>query len=199
LNLPSKDDAIRRLSEEVEGCRRCGLCEGRKRAVMGEGDLDSPVVFVGEAPGRKEDEQGRPFVGNAGKLLDRLLSEAGFERGRVYITNVVKCRPPGNRRPKATELRKCTAHLERQLEIISPRVLAPMGNSAVGYMMRRYGLGRGSIGEVHGKSFPTEASWGRLMVYPLYHPAAVLYNQGLEEEVRRDLRELRELAGLSRR
>lgn len=199
MNPSSKDEAIRRLSEEVEGCRRCGLCEGRKRAVMGEGDLDSPVVFVGEAPGRKEDEQGRPFVGTAGRLLDRLLSEAGFERRGVYITNVVKCRPPGNRRPKAGELRECTAHLERQLEIIAPRVLAPMGNSAAGYVMRRYGLGRDSIGEVHGKSFPTEAPWGRLVVYPLYHPAAVLYNRGLEEEVRWDLRGLRGMVRPPRR
>jgi uracil-DNA glycosylase family 4 len=193
LNPSSKDEAIRRLSEEVEACRRCGLCEGRKRAVIGEGDLDSPVVLVGEAPGRKEDEQGRPFVGSAGRLLDVLLAEAGFERRGVYITNVVKCRPPGNRRPKAEELRECTAHLERQLEIIAPRVLVPMGNSASGYVMRRYGLGGDSIGEVHGESFPTEARWGRLIVFPLYHPAAVLYNRQLEEDVRRDLRELREI------
>ena len=175
------------LVADVATCRRCGLCEGAKNRVNGEGNLDSRVVFVGEAPGRREDESGRPFVGSAGKLLDRLLAEAGLSRRSVFISNVVRCRPPGNRKPKGAEVEACSGHLERLLGIIEPRVIAPMGNSAVEYVFARYGLGEAVIGGVHGKPLRAEASWDGVTVFPLYHPAAAIYNRGLLDELEADM------------
>lgn len=195
MSHATKEELIGRISEEVRGCRLCALSEGRLNPVVGEGSLDSPVVFVGEGPGRKEDETGRPFVGSAGRLLDTLLSHIGLGRSEVYITNVVKCRPPGNRRPKSGEVRSCTPYLDEQLAVISPRVIAPMGNSATSHMLRRFGLGRASIGEIHGRPFEVEAPWGRAVLFPLYHPAAVLYNRGLEAELIEDFESLKELLG----
>ena len=152
--------------------------------------MTSPVVLVGEAPGRREDESGRPFVGSAGKLLDAALEHVGLGRSDVYITNIVKCRPPGNRRPKSGEVGECTRYLDEQLGIIAPRVVAPMGNSALRYFLRRFELGRHVIGEVHGKGFLVEFPWSEGTLFPLYHPAAVLYNRGLEEALRADLEAL---------
>jgi DNA polymerase len=195
LSHAPKEELIGRVSEEVSGCRLCALSEGRLKPVVGEGSLDSLVVFVGEGPGRKEDESGRPFVGSAGKFLDKLLSHIGLDRSDVYITNVVKCRPPGNRRPKSVEVRSCTPYLDEQLVVISPRVIASMGNSATSHMLRRFGLGRASIGEIHGRLFEVEAPWGRVVLFPLYHPAAVLYNRGLEAELIEDFESLKALLG----
>lgn len=164
--------------------------------MWGEGNIESPLVFVGEAPGRKEDESGRPFVGSAGKLLDAALESAGLSRSRVYITNVVKCRPPGNRRPRSDEVETCTGtYLDEQLGIIAPRVVAPMGNSALRHIFARFGLGRSSIGEVHGRPHPVEFGWGEGVVFPLYHPAAILYNRSLEAELHADLEALVVLLG----
>jgi uracil-DNA glycosylase family 4 len=193
LKALSKEERMGAVEAEIAECRQCHLCDGRSNPVPGEGDLDSPVVFVGEAPGRREDEMGRPFVGSAGRLLDRLLGEAGLQRCDVYITNIVKCRPPGNRRPRADEVKSCAPHLDGQLEIIAPRILAPMGNSSSTTLMRKYGLERASIGRVHGRRFRAEASWGRVVVFPLFHPAAVLYNRNLEGALRGDFADLRGL------
>jgi len=191
LERLQKEEMLEAIARQIHLCRHCGLCDNRLNTVPGEGDPESPVVFVGEAPGREEDEQGRPFVGSAGKLLDRLLEEAGLGREKVYIANILKCRPPGNRRPKSEEMRACAQHLEAQLQVISPVIVAPMGNSAVGHMMKKYGLKRGRIGRVHGEVLPVEASWGRVCLFPLYHPAAVLYNRRLQQELKKDLESLK--------
>jgi len=195
MDRPSKTDRMELVVEAVRGCNRCELWEGRSNPVPGEGDLASPVVLVGEAPGRKEDESGRPFVGSAGKLLDTALEHVGLGRSDVYITNVVKCRPPGNRRPKSGEVEACTRYLDEQLGIVAPRVVAPMGNSALRYFLKRFELGRHVIGEVHGRDFPAEFSWGTATLFPLYHPAAVLYNRSLEGTLRSDLEALVALLG----
>lgn len=158
---------------------------------MGEGNLNATVAFIGEAPGRREDETGRPFVGAAGRLLDCLLSNIGLGRGDVYIGNVLKCRPPNNRRPLLEEARACAPHLDRQLEIIEPRVIAPMGNSAIGHLMRRFGLTPAYIGRIHGRHFEAETSWGLVTIAPLYHPAAALYNIDLERVLKEDFESLR--------
>ena len=191
MERPRKEEKLEEIARQIRLCRSCGLCDGRFNAVPGEGDPDSPVVFVGEAPGREEDKHGRPFVGSAGKLLDRLLGEAGLKREAVYIANILKCRPPGNRRPKSDEMRACAQHLDGQLEVISPVIVAPMGNSAVGHLMKKYGLKRESIGRVHGEVFLVEASWGCIYIFPLYHPAAVLYNRRLQQELKKDLESLK--------
>lgn len=160
---------------------------------MGEGNLNATVVFIGEAPGRREDETGRPFVGAAGQLLERLLHQIGLRRCDVYIGNVVKCRPPDNRRPRAEEIKACAPHLEMQLKIIEPMVIAPMGNSAIGYLMRRFGLTPAYIGRIHGKQFEVDAPWGRIVLVPLYHPAAALYLKDLEGVLEEDFESLRRL------
>jgi len=186
-------DKVRLFGElvaDVATCRACGLCEGARNRVNGEGDLNSRVVFIGEAPGRREDESGRPFVGSAGKLLNRLLAGAGLGREGVFISNVVRCRPPGNRRPKGSEVVACSGHLDRLLGIIEPRVVAPMGNSAVEYIFEKYGLGEAVIGDVHGNSHDVKAEWGEIVVYPLYHPAAAIYNRKLLGELEADMRKL---------
>jgi DNA polymerase len=180
---------MQRLSGRADVCTLCGLSGSRSRAVVGSGSLDASIVLVGEAPGRKEDESGLPFVGSAGKLLDRMLTEAGLSREGIFITNIVKCRPPGNRRPKRTEIEPCEPYLEEQLSIIKPRVLAPMGNSPLAYFQGRYGLPRKVIGDVHGEALTVRESWGEVTLMPLYHPAAAIYNrrliQGLEEDMRK--------------
>ncbi len=154
---------------------------------MGEGALDSRVVFVGEAPGRREDDTGRPFVGSAGKLLDRLLAKAGLNRVEVFITNVVGCRQPGNRRPKKGEVEACSGHLRKLLEIIQPNVITPMGNSAVEHIFEMFGLEDSIIGDIHGKAYRVKAAWGGITLYPLYHPAAAIYNRNLLSELEMDM------------
>ena len=182
----SKKEAMQRTSDEALNCRRCGLCDGRRNPVMGEGNPDAKVVFVGEAPGRREDETGRPFMGAAGQLLERLLTSVGLRREDVYIANIVKCRPPNNRPPTPREIEACSQHLERQLEIIGPRVIAPMGNTAIGWMTNRFGLKSVRISVMHGHEIEAEAPWGRVVLFPLYHPAAALYTKELEKIMEKD-------------
>ncbi|MBN2334981.1 uracil-DNA glycosylase [Candidatus Bathyarchaeota archaeon] len=179
-----------RVREEASACTRCPLWENRANAVVGSGNLDSPLVLVGEAPGRKEDESGLPFVGSAGKLLDRLLGEAGLTREDVFITNIVKCRPPKNRRPKKGEVDACERFIAEQLDIIRPRVVAPMGNSSINYFFEKHGLGKAVVGDVHGVEHEIEAGWGVFKLVPLYHPAAAIYTRRLVEELERDMKRL---------
>ena len=190
-----KEIQMSEVADAIRVCERCRLHEGRLNTVPGEGNLSSPVVLVGEAPGRKEDESGRPFVGSAGKLLDAALERVGLTRSRVYISNVVKCRPPGNRRPRSDEVATCTRFIDEQLGIISPRVVAPMGNSALHHVFKRFGLDRSVIGEVHGRAHPVAFNWGDGVVFPLYHPAAILYNRSLEVDLHADLEALVALLG----
>lgn len=181
------------LYTQVHSCRRCRLHAERNIPVVGEGFLSSPIVFIGEAPGRKEDKTGRPFVGAAGQVLNKMLEHIGLERNEVYITNVVKCRPPGNRQPSTDEVEACTPFLDRQLETIKPLILAPMGNSATGYTMKRFGLKERSIGQIHGRKFAVKAPWGSTIIFPLYHPATMLYNQSMERVLLADFESLKEL------
>ena len=185
INIPSH--------EEIRSCHRCRLHVERSLPVVGEGSLNASVVFIGEAPGRNEDRTGRPFVGAAGQVLNQMLEHIGLERDEVYITNVVKCRPPGNRQPLADEVNASTPFLDRQLETIKPPILVPMGNSATGYTMKRFGLKERSIGQIHGRSFATETPWGSTIIFPLYHPATMLYNKGMERFLLADFESLKEL------
>jgi len=168
------------LDGEVRRCTACPLSRKRKNAVPGEGNVQAGIVFVGEAPGAKEDAQGRPFVGSAGKLLSQLLKKNGLLREQVFITNTVKCRPPGNRPPKRQEMNACRPFLERQLHIIKPKIVCTLGNSPL-----RTLVGAGlNISDVHGKS--TDAGGYRFL--PLFHPAAILYNRKLMAEMEKDFR-----------
>jgi uracil-DNA glycosylase family 4 len=195
----SKDEAKTRrmdaLRNRTQICIRCKLWESKTNAVVGSGSLDTEIVLVGEAPGRTEDELGLPFVGRAGKVLDEILGKAGLSRDEVFIMNLVKCRPPNNRRPKKAEIGSCEPYLVEQLEIIEPKVIAPMGNSPLGYFFRRYGLDRAVIGDIHGEAIRVDESFGRVTLFPLYHPAAAIYNRGLTEVLERDMKRLASIRG----
>jgi uracil-DNA glycosylase len=173
------------LRAEILAHRGCGFepCETATRMVPGEGNPEAAVMFVGEAPGAKEDESGRPFVGGAGKLLDRLLEEAGLERADVFITNVVKARPPGNRDPKADEVAHHLPWLEAQLDVIRPKLLVPLGRHA----LVRFAPDA-KITQAHGRVLERD---GRTL-FPMFHPAAALRNPQLRKTLHEDAQALRE-------
>ena len=171
---PATDDVIAALGalrEEVERCSSCVLAETRTKAVFGEGDPGADLMFVGEAPGYHEDQQGRPFVGQAGKLLEQLLASIGLTREQVYIANVLKSRPPNNRDPRPEEIDACRPYLYRQIEIIRPKVICTLGNFATKLLT---GDPRG-ITQVHGRPQVTEIAGHELYLFPIFHPAAALY------------------------
>jgi DNA polymerase len=186
----SKTVKMNQLTLEARSCLKCALGEHRKTAVLGSGSLDAEIVLIGEAPGRKEDESGLPFVGTAGKLLDGLLESVGLRRKDIFIGNILKCKPPGNRRPKKAEIESCEGYLIRQLEIIKPRVIAPMGNCALSYFQSYYGFGKEVIGDAHGIVYEIETSWGKIKLIPLYHPAAAIYRRNLIGVLEKDIKKM---------
>lgn len=160
---------------EVATCTACRLAQGRTQVVFGVGDPDASLMFVGEAPGFHEDRQGYPFVGQAGKLLDRLLGGIGLTREEVFVANVLKCRPPGNRDPMPDEIESCEPHLFRQIALIEPRLIATLGNFATKLLSgQQHGITR-----VHGKPQQTALGGRTVTLYPLYHPAAALYTPAM--------------------
>jgi uracil-DNA glycosylase family 4 len=171
--------ALDAIAQEIRACRRCPLWPGRTNAVPGEGDADTEVVFVGEGPGFNEDRQGRPFVGRAGDLLVRLIGTLGWRRQEVFITNVVKCRPPDNRDPEPTEIAACEPYLRRQLDILDPALVVTLGR----YSMARFMPGA-RIGGAHGTMAPVDPATGArsALVYALYHPAAALRSTEVERQ-----------------
>jgi len=177
--------------DNVAGCTRCALAGGRTQVVFGSGDPAADLMFVGEAPGFHEDKQGVPFVGAAGKLLDQLLAGIGLGRADVYVANVLKCRPPGNRDPMPEEIEACEAHLWRQIELIRPRVVATLGNFATKLLSGR----PTGITRVHGQEQETTLGGRRVLLYPLYHPAAALYTPRMLEVLKADFARLPELLG----
>ena len=179
------------FAAEVAGCTNCRLAEGRTQVVFGVGDSAADLMFVGEAPGFHEDQQGMPFVGQAGKLLDRLLAGIGLEREQVYIANVLKCRPPGNRDPQPDEIEACEGHLFRQVALIEPKVVATLGNFATKLLSGK----PTGITRVHGVEQETTLGGRRVLLYPLYHPAAALYTPAMLKVLEADFARLPELLG----
>ena len=177
--------ALETVAAEVRTCTRCRLHEGRTRAVPGEGNPSTEVVFVGEGPGFNEDREGRPFVGRAGNLLVSLLGDLGWRRDDVFITNVVKCRPPDNRDPQPDEIAACEPYLRRQLEILDPAVVVTLGRHSMGRFMPG-----ARIGQAHGTARPADPETGAAdaTVYAMYHPAAALRSLEVERQSREDVR-----------
>ena len=176
-------DLLREIGREVSTCERCILKNTRKRAVPGEGPEDAEIMLVGEGPGFHENEQGRPFVGAAGQFLSELLKRSGLTRDKVFITNVVKCRPPGNRDPLPEELNACAGYLDRQIEVLNPKMIITLGR----YSMARY-FPMGKISIIHG-----QPSWiNNRMVVPMYHPAAALHQPQLRPALEQDFSRLSE-------
>jgi uracil-DNA glycosylase family 4 len=172
------------LYEEIANCQRCILSQARKNAVPGEGPEDADIVFIGEGPGFHEDQQGRPFVGAAGQFLDELLESIGLRRDDVYICNVIKCRPPGNRDPLPEEVEACKPHLDRQIEIISPRMIVTLGR----FSMERYFPGT-KISQIHGQARKLQG----IIYYPMYHPAAALHQPRWRPVVEEDMSRIPQL------
>jgi uracil-DNA glycosylase len=174
---------------EASQCTKCPLHQGRTKVVFGNGNADADLMFVGEAPGQQEDLQGLPFVGRAGNLLDQLLGEIGLQRADVFVANVLKCRPPGNRDPQPDEIETCRPYLARQVELIEPKVICTLGNFATKLLTRSQ---RGITG-VHGRPQVHELGARAVRVYPIYHPAAALRSTKVLEELRDDFRRLPQL------
>jgi DNA polymerase len=177
---------LARSGEEWYDCRDCRLSQGRTMVVVGDGNPAAELMFVGEAPGFHEDKQGIPFVGQAGGLLDELLGLIGLARSDCYIANVIKCRPPGNRDPQPDEIEACEGKLYRQIAIVQPRVIATLGNFSTRLLSgRQHGVSR-----VHGQARRTTLGGLQVVLYPLYHPAAALYNPRLRPELEADVRRI---------
>ena len=193
----SKEEELSKINEEIAKCTRCRLSLYRTKPVPGEGNPYAKVMFIGEAPGRFEDLQGRPFVGAAGKLLTELLNGIGLSREEVFITNVVKCRPPNNRDPREDEIKLCSSFLERQIEIIDPDVIVTLGRHSTRYILGRAGYKVDSIMRVRGREFEILLEGRRRKVLPMLHPAAALYNPRLKNLLEEDFRKLRKMLSKS--
>jgi DNA polymerase len=170
--------ALTELYEEIANCERCILSQARTNAVPGEGPEDAEIVFIGEGPGFHEDQQGRPFVGQAGRLLEELLEGIGLSREDVYICNVIKCRAPRNRDPQPEEIEACKPHLDRQIELIGPRMIVTLGR----FSMERYFPGA-KISHIHGQP----RKMGGIIYYPMYHPAAALHQRKWLQVIEEDM------------
>jgi uracil-DNA glycosylase len=193
---PATDDPVvaelEKLRHEAEACEKCLLADSRTRVVFGEGDPHSQLMFVGEAPGYHEDQQGRPFVGQAGKLLEQLLGTIGLTREQVYIANVLKSRPPNNRDPKPEEIEACQPYLLRQIQLISPRVICTLGNFATKLLSGS----QTGITRVHGIPQRTRIAGRELYLYPIFHPAAALYTPAMLATLKQDFLRIPEVIGL---
>ena len=179
--VEEREEALARIADEIQVCTRCVLHKTRMKSVPGEGPADAQVMLIGEAPGWNEDQQGRPFVGAAGRFLQELLASAGMTRDEVFITNVVKSRPPGNRDPLPDEIAACAPFLERQIEVIDPDVIVTLGR----FSMARWFPGE-RISRIHGQ--PKRV--GRRLIVPMYHPAAALHQKALKATIQEDFSRL---------
>jgi uracil-DNA glycosylase family 4 len=184
-------ETLEEYGAATAGCTRCRLAQGRTQVVFGAGNPRADLMFVGEAPGFHEDKQGIPFVGQAGKLLEKLLAAIGLGRQDVYIANVLKCRPPGNRDPQQDEIEACEPHLFRQIELIEPVVIATLGNFATKLLSGR----PTGITRVHGQEQEAVLGGRKVLLYPLYHPAAALYTPAMLKVLESDFARLPELLG----
>ena len=185
----TRRDALVELYREVSACTRCPLHLDRTRAVFGAGDANAELMFIGEAPGAEEDRQGLPFVGRAGKLLDQLLEGIGLSRDDVFVANILKSRPPGNRDPQPEEIEACWPYLERQIQLIEPRVVATLGNFAT----KKITGSQTGITRVRGTPQVHELAGRAVFVFPLLHPAAALRTPSLVDTLREDFAKLPEL------
>ncbi|MCL5998271.1 MAG: uracil-DNA glycosylase [Chloroflexi bacterium] len=177
-------DDLKQVAAEVKGCKLCGLAGTRKNAVPGEGPANAQIMLIGEGPGFHEDQQGRPFVGPSGEFLNELLASAGFKRSEVFIANVVKCRPPGNRDPMPEEISACSGYLDRQIALINPQVIVTLGR----YSMARW-FPRDKISAIHGRARRID---GRIVV-AMFHPAAALHQPALRQAIEDDFRRLKDI------
>ena len=184
----SDNNELNGIREEALECRKCPLHETRHNVVFGEGNFKNKIVFIGEAPGFNEDIQGKPFVGRAGQFLNELLVEAGLKREDIYITNIIKCRPPNNRDPTDDEIKACSPYLNKQIQIIKPKLIVTLGNYSTKYILKMYSLSPQPISKIHGKVYSVDNLFAHLKIIPSYHPAAALYNPNMKDILKMDFK-----------
>ncbi|MEA2006753.1 MAG: uracil-DNA glycosylase [Patescibacteria group bacterium] len=192
--MPTKEALFKDFETRVKQCTKCGLSKGRIHVVPGEGSINAEIMFIGEGPGKNEDEQGRPFVGAAGKVLTELIKSIGLTRQEIYIANVVKCRPPSNRDPLPAEIETCWPWLEKQIFMIKPKLIIPLGRHSLGRF-----LPNAKISRDHGRALRKNIkattnivaeSEYRVVFFPCYHPAAALYNGSLRDVLKKDFKKI---------
>jgi uracil-DNA glycosylase family 4 len=191
MDVVERAAALREYAEQTATCTRCALANGRTQVVFGSGSPDADLMFVGEAPGFHEDQQGVPFVGQAGKLLDKLLAGIELTRADVFVANVLKCRPPGNRDPMPDEIAACEPHLFRQIELIEPKLVATLGNFATKLLSGK----PAGITRVHGVEQEVTLGPRTVLLYPIYHPAAALYTPSMLNVLEEDFARIPGLLG----
>jgi len=191
--MNKKDKLLKKIKDEVIGCKKCSLSKTRTLPVIGQGDHNAKIMFIGEAPGLNEDKTGVPFCGQSGNILTELLNSIGLQRENVYICNILKCRPPGNRNPQADEIKACVSYLESQIETIKPKIIGALGNYAVSHILKQYNLDDQiqGISKIRGKIFEARASFGKIRIIPLYHPAVVVYNANMKDILKKDFKILK--------
>ncbi|HDI31964.1 MAG TPA: uracil-DNA glycosylase [Thermofilum sp.] len=192
-NCEKVREKIKEIANEIISCTKCPLYASRRNAVPGEGDPCSGVMMIGEAPGVYEDEQGKPFVGAAGKLLTTLLQSIGLSRDEIYITNLVKCRPPGNRDPKDSEIKACSPYLKKQVAVIRPYLIVTLGRHSTRYFFNISGRSFNSIMKVRGKFYSLSFNDVTFTLLPTLHPAAALYNPSLRRILEEDFKRIKDV------
>lgn len=189
--MTSQDQKLKKIKDKIIQCQKCGLYKSATNPVIGEGDHNANIMLIGEAPGKWEDKKARPFVGKAGEILDELLKSAELGREEVYITNILKHRPPGNRDPKEEEIKACAPYLDQQISIIKPKIITTLGNFAKDYIFRKFGLEKKIKGISQIKAQVFKPKEGDIKIIPLFHPAVAVYNANKIEELKEDFRTLK--------
>jgi DNA polymerase len=181
---------MRKIEREAKMCKRCELYKERKYVVFGCGNLNTEVIFIGEAPGKNEDEVGIPFCGKAGKILDNLLKSISIKRENIYITSVLKCRPPKNRKPTKIEIENCGVYLKKQIQIINPKIICCLGNISLNFILKNFSIKeKKQISKVHGEVIEKN----NVKILPFFHPAYAIYNPKAIKIMERDFKKLKEL------
>ncbi len=191
------NDSLKKVQDEIFKCKKCPLYKERKKLkifpVVGEGNYRAKIIFIGEAPGANEAKTGHPFCGKAGKVLDYLLDSVNIKRKDIYITNILKDKPPSNRNPNQKEINTCGHYLQRQIEIIKPKVICSLGNFSTKYIFEKYNLKDKlkGISKIHGKVFESQDTFEKIKIIPFYHPAVALYNVNMKKILRKDFQVLK--------
>lgn len=190
----SKIQNLKRIEEEAKNCKKCSLWKTRKNVVFGMGNPETKILFIGEAPGYNEDLKGIPFCGKAGEVLDLLFSSISMKREDIYITNIIKCRPLENRDPKEEEIEKCMEYLEKQIEIINPKIICCLGRHALNSIFKKYSVeNKKNISAIHGKVFEKEDIFSTIKIVAFYHPAVAVYNPEKLKILKEDFKILKEI------
>lgn len=184
---------LEKINQAVLSCQKCPLSQTRHNPVFGQGHPQAKIIFVGEAPGFNEDQTGQPFCGPAGQVFDRLLNSVGLNRNKIYIANILKCRPPNNRDPQLDEIKACTPYLEKQIELINPQIICPLGRHSMKFIMEKFGLQdyTQGISKIHGKIFQVGNLFENHTIIPFYHPAVATYNQNMFPILEKDFQILK--------